>query len=721
MKIKLTYFFIFVLFNLLFLGCENPSSPSSEGISSVPTTSTSPENSGASTSPANPETPVVTYTVKFVTEHGVLPNSIKNGIVINENTSLKAQDLPTLSEEGYAFGGWWYGETQVIPDVYKVTKNVTLTAKWSEATVSYTVSFVSAHGTAPQTVTLPKNTVLMEDNAPNLSEDGYRFDGWYDGETKIEVGSYKIVKDAELSAKWTAGYIIHFDANGGTGEMEDLLIVPDGNNIKLTKNTFTQEGYIFNYWLNDEWGAPSDEDNLDWLQPTSLVAPKQIILYATWVKVSLVSFESDYGTVPDSFYIRADTPIYRVRESFPSLSDENHLFLGWYDGDEKIETDTEKFIKKDSVLKAKWKPKSKNLHYYINNTPVKTEYFVYGDTSSKPVYDYSSKNSNFLGWKRNKDSNIIDFPTGSEISFADIPSYDSPLILYAHFINIDDLFIDISNASELINKIQRKKYSTNASVFTVYITGKYTDADMKSISDALKDETNKINNIILDLSELQGMTMVNDHEFEKAKYTKKIILPDGVKTIGEYAFSNAIDDKHQPVEVEVPDSVNFVKPYAFKRAGVNKIPASLTCIGPYAFCGCSSLPQKKDAARSLEIPNTVRRIEAHAFRSCLNLVRVIIPSSVRYISVEAFSTEYSNPSTKNIALPGMGTSDWTREYCNWYTIDSDFADEDIQYTYHHGKQLYQQHNNHMNEQEVASYLNGTNKIKNEIAWYRRPE
>lgn len=260
--------------------------------------------------------------------------------------------------------------------------------------------------------------------------------------------------------------------------------------------------------------------------------------------------------------------------------------------------------------------------------------------------------------------------------------------------------------------------------FTVYIIGSYTDFDIKKISDVLKEDITKRNDIILDFSALQGMTVVNDHEFDHSKYVKIIKLPEGLTTVGEYAFSSIIDKNNQAATIELSDSINMIKPFAFKRVNVDKFPESLTCIGPYAFAESNSLPHKNDAARSLDIPNTVRRIEEHAFRDSRDVVRAIIPSSVRFISIEAFSSQYSNPPVRSVALPGMGTSEFGREFCKWYTANSIFDDIDSNYIYYSGKQLYSQYmathtSSSMSEQQAAKYLNGTEKIGNEVAWYKK--
>ena len=69
-----------------------------------------------------------------------------------------------------------------------------------------------------------------------------------------------------------------------------------------------------------------------------------------------------------------------------------------------------------------------------------------------------------------------------------------------------------------------------------------------------------------------------------------------------------------------------------------EIPNSVTSIGEFAFCTCSSLI-------SIEIPNSVITIERHAFCGCSSLTSIEIPNSVTSIEEGAFS---HCPSLSNI-------------------------------------------------------------------------
>lgn len=75
------------------------------------------------------------------------------------------------------------------------------------------------------------------------AKQGYTFEGWYSGETKLAAG-YRVTQNVTFKAKWTAKtYIITFDSNGGSGTVNAVSAVY-GDKIILPENTFTvPDGY----------------------------------------------------------------------------------------------------------------------------------------------------------------------------------------------------------------------------------------------------------------------------------------------------------------------------------------------------------------------------------------------------------------------------------------------------------------------------------------------
>lgn len=85
----------------------------------------------------------------------------------------------------------------------------------------------------------------------------------------------------------------------------------------------------------------------------------------------------------------------------------------------------------------------------------------------------------------------------------------------------------------------------------------------------------------------------------------KIVIPDSVRRIGKYAFSDCTN----LTSIEIPNSV--------------------TDIGDFAFYGCTALA-------SIVIPDSVRRIGRDAFKGCIGLTSIEIPDNVIEISDFAF-------------------------------------------------------------------------------------
>ncbi|MGP1503316.1 MAG: InlB B-repeat-containing protein, partial [Treponema sp.] len=129
------------------------------------------------------------YTVSYDT-HGIgkQPHSIS----VSYGSKLTDAQLPNLTADGKVFSGW-YKESSCMTKWNKntdtVTQDITLYAKWQNtqpwtplnpATELFIVTFdVQGVGTAPQKISVEKDSKLTDAQLPNLTADGKLFGGWY--------------------------------------------------------------------------------------------------------------------------------------------------------------------------------------------------------------------------------------------------------------------------------------------------------------------------------------------------------------------------------------------------------------------------------------------------------------------------------------------------------------------------------------------------------------
>ena len=112
------------------------------------------------------------------------------------------------------------------------------------------------------------------------------------------------------------------------------------------------------------------------------------------------------------------------------------------------------------------------------------------------------------------------------------------------------------------------------------------------------------------------------------KATGKIVIPESVTEIGEYAFF----DCKSLTEIVIPNSVTEIGKSAFQGCSSLTevvIPEGVTKIGEWAFNYCSSLTK-------VVIPNSVTEIGGTAFAHCTSLTKVVIPENVTGIAANAF-------------------------------------------------------------------------------------
>ena len=154
-----------------------------------------------------------------------------------------------------------------------------------------------------------------------------------------------------------------------------------------------------------------------------------------------------------------------------------------------------------------------------------------------------------------------------------------------------------------------------------------------------------------------SVTTIGDSAFFGCENLASVTIPDSVTSIyGAFSGCSSL------TSVTIPDSVTTIGDSAFYNcdnlASVT-IPDSVTSIGDGAFSGCSSLT-------SMIIPDSVTTIGGSAFDSCYSLASIIIPDSVTTIGDYAF---YRCENLASVTIPDSVTNigDYAFYYCNSLT------------------------------------------------------
>ena len=125
-----------------------------------------------------------------------------------------------------------------------------------------------------------------------------------------------------------------------------------------------------------------------------------------------------------------------------------------------------------------------------------------------------------------------------------------------------------------------------------------------------------------------GMTTIGENAFSTYPNLQTVVIPEGVTSIGNQAFYGC----KGLTSITIPEGVTSIGNGAFSNCSSLTsitIPESVTLIGNYAFEDCSSLT-------SITIPDGVTSIGERAFKTCTSLTSITIPEGVTSIGSYAF-------------------------------------------------------------------------------------
>ncbi|NLB61451.1 MAG: InlB B-repeat-containing protein [Clostridiales bacterium] len=306
-----------------------------------------------------------------------------------------AFDLPAgPTRVGFAFDGWSsdeIGENLVAGASVTVTRSTTLTAQW-QAKTEYTIgfdtdggAFVPADGYSFVGTMISfyggddVRNIVLGSSSEKTNKD---FIGWlneasdimYDNNTN---GAIQFNGNVTLKAQWAdTKYSITYDLDGGTGMGTNGGSYAINENVILSTEIPTKEGFVFDGWIC------SVKQNVEPIKAgaTYLMPGENTTLTAVWVDEFTVSYNAGLGTgtVPPPVKVKAGATIQIA--SGAGLSRTDYNFAGWTVGSTTYQANQDYIVKDDVEFTADWKSAEYFVSYLGAQAPVDTDSYAAGAT-----------------------------------------------------------------------------------------------------------------------------------------------------------------------------------------------------------------------------------------------------------------------------------------------------------------------------------------------------
>ena len=246
------------------------------------------------------------YSIAYDLAGGALPEGASNPATYNYDTPRFVLVNPVRL--GCDFKGWSgtdISSTSTNVVVQRAHGDRFYKAVWTP--IVYSIAYDGAtngvaavSNTNPTSYTVEDGTITLA----NPTRTGYTFDGWFaDAARTVPAQTTFPASDLEpktFYAAWTPiTYTIHFDANGGTGEMDDIPMTYDVS-AQLPRNTFALIGHTFTGWTGPGAAAYADGANVSNL---SAEQGAVVTLSATWNNTDWANEGRSGDTEEDAYLI----------------------------------------------------------------------------------------------------------------------------------------------------------------------------------------------------------------------------------------------------------------------------------------------------------------------------------------------------------------------------------------------------------------------------------
>ncbi|MDR2267646.1 MAG: InlB B-repeat-containing protein, partial [Christensenellaceae bacterium] len=234
--------------------------------------------------------------------------------------------MPSPEKEGYTFGGWFDGYTQITEStIYRLAGDTTLLAHWNANTYKL---IYNANGGQIDKNSKSVTYASAIGELSNPSRLGYSFAGWNsaeDGSGSIYSSNttYMVASDITIYATWNINtYTLKYVLNGGSSVGNTLtytIITPT-----LTLSNTTKTGYAFAGWYNN---AQFTGARITAIEQGTV---GNFTFYAKW---TANQYNITLNKIANDAVISATNAIvsYDSQFTLPVPTRVGYVFEGWYD------------------------------------------------------------------------------------------------------------------------------------------------------------------------------------------------------------------------------------------------------------------------------------------------------------------------------------------------------------------------------------------------------
>jgi len=455
---------------------------------------------------------------------------------------------------------------------------------------------------------------------------GYTITDWYflDGSIRESwkfVG-FIVTEDIDLHAEFTYNeYTISFVDSRFQHSVDSINAVYDH---EIVLPSISQTGYTL------KW--KDSADNI-WQNGTFRVA-SDITLYAVWdANTYEVTLNPNGGSLDsDSLIV-----IYNSHYELPIPTRLNYIFLGWFDGDNKVSNSATWKFAEDKSFEAHWTNVTNTYVFDAGDGQCDIESMVIGWEDEYELPTPTSEFYLFDGWYLND----VKIPQSGTWTYSNsggilVAKWNSPLTIKNNVVTYCNKTISKVIIPDGVTSIGEQAFRICESLTSITIPDSVTSIGRYAFCGCLSLTSVTIPN---------SVTSIGDYAFRDCDKLVEVINESSLKIVAgsssfggvAYYAKQVISNKNDSkLNTNANGFVTYLEDCLVGYVGNETsimIPYGITSIGRYAFYNCTSLT-------SITIPDSVTSIGEDAFRGCKSLTSITIPDSVTSIGGSAFEYCY---------------------------------------------------------------------------------